>query len=275
MVSPMKTNGLTNSGQRRGGQMVGGRSLPRPLALCAAILITLTTCGGAGTSSATPAGSATPVATKPPTFDEAAEAKKLYDPAVAAEGTQRKIYGTLIGYEDLANAKYKGQILVDNSDYEGCAGLVAIRGQQRTDDLLQKIVSTAGVTNLTGHGNINDKVVAGEFPIALNNYLNQAERSKRAGAPTEWIAAEPVVVQLGKYATSKSAPHPNAAKLLSNFLISFDAQKYLTSIGRITTRIDVPNDPPNLVSGLKKYAAAPMQSDQQNVIAAKMKQLFK
>jgi len=164
---------------------------------------------------------------------------------------------------------------VDNSDYEWYAGLVAIRGQQQTDDLLQKIVNTAGVTNLTGHGNINDKVVAGEFPIALNNYLNQAERSKRAGAPTEWIAVEPVVVQLGKYAISKSAPHPNAAKLLSNFLISFDAQKYLTSMGRITTRIDVPNDPPNLVSGLKKYAAAPMQSDQQNVIAAKMKQLFK
>jgi len=362
--------------------MVGGRSLPRPLALCAAILITLTACGGAGSSSATPAASATPVATKPPTFDEAAEAKKLYDAAVAAKETELNFYGTINeaeakplidiwnrayptiklnyirgddngllsrvlteeqsgkhnfdvllgqnahllaapglslsylppnaqlidpdykdkagqwiglyanwnviqintdkikkgeikGYEDLANAKYKGQILVDNSDYEWYAGLVAIRGQQQTDDLLQKIVNTAGVTNLTGHGNINDKVVAGEFPIALNNYLNQAERSKRAGAPTEWIAVEPVVVQLGKYAISKNSPHPNAAKLLSNFLISFDAQKYLTSMGRITTRIDVPNDPPNLVSGLKKYAAAPMQSDQQNVIAAKMKQLFK
>src|SRR2546428_12316786 len=95
MVSPMKTNGLTNSGQRRGGQMVGGRSLPRPLALCAAILITLTACGGAGTSSATPAASATPVATKPPTFDESAEAKKLYDAAVAAKETGLNLQRTL------------------------------------------------------------------------------------------------------------------------------------------------------------------------------------
>src|SRR2546428_8549302 len=95
MVSPMKTNGLTNSGQRRGGQMVGGRSLPRPLALCAAMLITLTACGGAGTSSATPPASATPVATKPPTFDEAGEAKKLYDAAVAAKGDQLHFYRTI------------------------------------------------------------------------------------------------------------------------------------------------------------------------------------
>src|SRR2546425_5345146 len=93
MVSPMKTNGLTNSGQRRGGQMVGGRSLPRPLALCAAILITLTACGGAGTSSATPAASATPGATKPPTLDESAEAKKLYDAAVAAKEAEPHFYG--------------------------------------------------------------------------------------------------------------------------------------------------------------------------------------
>src|SRR2546427_9904271 len=93
MVSPMKTNGLTNSGQRRGGQMVGGRSLPRPLALCAAILITLPACGGAATSSATPAGSATPVATKPPTFDEAAEATEPYDAAVAEQPTELNIHG--------------------------------------------------------------------------------------------------------------------------------------------------------------------------------------
>src|SRR3989442_8126490 len=94
MVSPMKTNGLTNSGQRRGGQMVGGRSLPRPLALCAAILITLTACGGAGTSSATPAASATPVGTKPPTFDESAEAKKLYDAPAAANESAVHIHRT-------------------------------------------------------------------------------------------------------------------------------------------------------------------------------------
>src|SRR2546426_8861019 len=95
MVSPMKTNGLTNSGQRRGGQMVGGRSLPRPLALCAAILITLTACGGAGTSSATPAASATPVATKPPTFDESAEAQKVYDAAVGGNATELNFYAAI------------------------------------------------------------------------------------------------------------------------------------------------------------------------------------
>ena len=184
--------------------------------------------------------------------------------------------GEIKTYEDIANAKWKGQVVLDDTDYEWYAGLVATRGQQATDDLMKKIVSTAGVKVVNGHGNINDALVAGQYAIALNNYLNQVERSKRQGAPTAWIAVEPVVVQLGKIAVSKNAPHPNAAKLLENFLIGSDAQKYLTSRGRITIRTDVPNDPPNLVSGLKKYSApAPLADPQLTQVANQFKAIFK
>ena len=82
-------------------------------------------------------------------------------------------------------------------------------------------------------------------------------------------------MQLGKIVVSKSAPHPNAAKLLQNFLISTDGQTYLASRGRIITRTDVPNNPPNLVTGLKKYAAAPLVDPELSKIAAQFKTIFK
>ncbi len=189
--------------------------------------------------------------------------------------TEKVKKGEIKSYEDLANPKWKGQIAVDSTDYDWYAGLVSIRGQQATDDLIKGIVSTAGVKLVDGHGNLSDALVAGQYAIALNQFLNQAERAKRQGAPTEWIAVEPVVVQLGKMAISKAAPHPNAAKLLANFLISSDAQKYLTTRGRITSRIDVPNDPPNLVSGLKKISPAPLVDPELTKVAAQFKALFK
>lgn len=360
------------------------RSLPRGLAILATAVMIAAACGGSssGTANQTSAANATAVATKPPTLDEAAESKKLYDAAVAAKETEVNWYGTvneeeakplldmwskafpaikpnyirasetslmsrvlteeqagkhnfdvlssttahlltpaglalqytppnavavdpdykdkagywlglyanyntiqintekvkkgeIKAYEDLANPKWKGQIAVDSTDYDWYAGLISVRGQQATDDLIKKIVSTAGVQLVDGHGNLSDALVAGQYAIALNQFLNQAERAKRQGAPTDWIAVEPVVAQLGKMAVSKSAPHPNAAKLMANFLISTDAQKYFTTRGRITSRIDVPNDPPNLVSGLKKVAPAPLVDPELTKVAAQFKALFK
>lgn len=183
--------------------------------------------------------------------------------------------GEIKTYEDIANPKWKGLVVVDDSDIDWYQGLVVARGQAQADELLKKIVSVTGVKVVDGHGNINDKVVAGEFAIALNQYLNQAERSKRLGAPTDWIAVEPVAVQLAKSGVSKSAPHPNAAKLMANFLVSADAQKYLASRGRTITRSDVPNDPPNLVSGLKKYAPAPLVGDQLTQVSKQLRAIFK
>jgi iron(III) transport system substrate-binding protein len=356
----------------------------RVLTIFVAALLVSAACGGGGGQTATSTNpvSATPVGTKPPSFDEAAETKKLYDAATAAnetevnwystvneeeakplidiwnksfpkiklnyirasetalmsrilteeqagkhnfdtlsstsanllksaglslkylppntqvvdpdyidkDGTWYAIYanwnviqintdkvkkGEIKTYEDIANAKWKGQVAIDATDYDWYDGLVATRGQQPTDDLLTKVRAATGVVIVDGHGNLNDAVVSGQYAIALNQFLNQVERSKRQGAPTEWIAIEPVIVQLGKIAISKSAPHPNAAKLLANFLISTDAQKYFATRGRQLARIDVPNDPPNLVAGLKKFPAPPLEGDALTTASKRFAAIFK
>jgi iron(III) transport system substrate-binding protein len=185
--------------------------------------------------------------------------------------------GDIKTYEDLLKPQFKGQIVIDDSDVEFYQGLIAARGQDKADELIRNIVKTNGVTVIDGHGTVSDKVVAGEFAVALNNYVNQAERAKRQGAPTDWIAIEPVtVITAGKVVTAKSAPHPNAAKLMSNFLASSDAQKYLASRGRQITRSDVPQDPPDLLKGITKtYTAPVLTAADQEAIQKKFKSLFK
>ncbi len=190
--------------------------------------------------------------------------------------TQRAKKGDIKTYEDLLKPQFKGQLIIDDTDYDWYAGLVATRGQDKADELIKSIVKTNGVTVIDGHGNVSDKVVAGEYAVALNNYLNQAERAKREGAPTDWIAIEPVVViTAGKLVVAKNAPHPNAAKLMANFWVSTDGQKYLASRGRQITRSDVPPDPPDLVKGLKTLTAPVTSAQEQETIGKRFKALFK
>ena len=185
--------------------------------------------------------------------------------------------GDIKTYEDFLKPQFKGQIVIDDSDVEWYQGLIAARGQDKADQLIKDIVKTNGVTVIDGHGTVSDKVVAGEFAVALNNYVNQAERAKRQGAPTDWVAIEPVtIITAGKVATAKTAAHPNAAKLMANFLASTEGQKYLASRGRQITRSDVPQDPPDLLKGISKTYTAPiLNATEQADIQKKFKSLFK
>lgn len=185
--------------------------------------------------------------------------------------------GDITKYEDFLKPQFKGQIVIDDSDIEWYQGLIASRGQEKADQLIKDIVKTNGVTVIDGHGTINDKVTAGEFAVALNQYVNQPERSKRQGGPTDWVAIEPVtIITAGKVAVAKSAPHPNAAKLMANFLVSTDAQKYLAGRGRQITRTDVPQDPPDLLKGISKTFTAPvLPAAEQAEVQKKFKALFK
>ncbi len=182
----------------------------------------------------------------------------------------------ITSYDDLTKPQFKGQIIADNSDVEWYKGLVDTLGEARTDKLISDIVKTNGVTIIDGHGTMSDKLAAGEYAVALNNYVNQAERGKRDGAPVDWIAVQPVtVITAGKVVTDKDAPHPNAAKLLSNFMASSEVHTYLAKRGRQITRSDVPLDPPDLLKGLKRYTVPVLTPEQEKAFGEKLNALLK
>src|SRR5580765_1522721 len=70
-----------------------------------------------------------------------------------------------------------------------------------------------------------DQVIAGEFAIALQIFNHHAVISAREGAPVKWIPMEPATGVLSVVAIPKNAPHPNAAKLFEDFLVSPAGQR--------------------------------------------------
>jgi len=108
-----------------------------------------------------------------------------------------------------------------------------------------------------GHTLLNQLLIAGEFPVVIMSYGYKVEYYKSKRAPLEWVADEPVTNQVAGVAMAKGAPHPNAAKLLIDFIISKPGQMIIRKFNRIPARPDVLPNPPHLIEGLNLYPPNP------------------
>jgi iron(III) transport system substrate-binding protein len=81
---------------------------------------------------------------------------------------------------------------------------------------------------------------------------------KNTGAPIEWVRFKgPTITAINAISIPQKAPHPNAAKLFVDFVLSRGGQNLLRGLRRIPARPDVLPDPPALTKGLNLYPARP------------------
>jgi ABC-type Fe3+ transport system substrate-binding protein len=81
----------------------------------------------------------------------------------------------------------------------------------------------------------------------------------------------------GQDGVNSIAPHPNAARLAANFMISQEAQQFLAKFGRLPTRSDVKDNPPGTVEMLtkKKVIPALLTPDEEKGWQRRFAELFK
>jgi ABC-type Fe3+ transport system substrate-binding protein len=113
--------------------------------------------------------------------------------------------------------------------------------------------------------------------VSLNNYINLSMNVKLAGSPIEVWALDPVTLFFGQVGVNAKAPHPNAARLAANFMLSQECQQFLAKFGRLPTRSDVPSNPPGVVEMLtrKKVITVLMSPDEERKWQRQFDQLFK
>ena len=75
--------------------------------------------------------------------------------------------------------------------------------------------------------------------MALQIFNHHAVISAKKGAPVDWIKMEPATGTLSVISIHKNAPHPNAAKLLVDFIISKEGQEVFRDADYITAHPDV------------------------------------
>jgi iron(III) transport system substrate-binding protein len=94
------------------------------------------------------------------------------------------------------------------------------------------------VYNMTGRALAN-LMSSGEVGLSPTIYNSHVDASARKGAPLAWIAPGPVPVTDTGVALARKAPHPHAAMLLIDFLMSKEGQLIYQELGYDSGRRDV------------------------------------
>jgi iron(III) transport system substrate-binding protein len=168
-----------------------------------------------------------------------------FNTSLVPRGTEPKTY------QDLLDPKWRGKMAWNgfptSSGIGGFVGTVLTdMGPEKGRAYLRELAKQ-NIAPLRGSAReVLDQVIAGEYAIALQIFNHHAVISARKGAPVDWIKMEPATGTLSVISIHKSAPHPNAAKLLVDFIISKEGQKVFSDADYITAHPDVPARVPTL-----------------------------
>ena len=142
-------------------------------------------------------------------------------------------------WQDLADPKWKGKLGIEFTDDDWFYILVQQLGEARGLKLFRDIVAANGLSVRKGHSLLTNLVVSGEVPMALTVYSYMAEALKKRGAPIDWFVLEPAITRANGVAIARQAPHPHAALLFYDYVLSEEAQKILLSMDYIPTNATV------------------------------------
>ncbi len=149
-----------------------------------------------------------------------------YNTKLVAPGTQPK------SYEELLDPKWKGKLSWRIGPAGGMELFISTLriawGEEKAMAYLQKL-RAQDMTNF-GSGSARtlvDRVMAGEFPIALTIFAHHPLISAKAGAPVDSQVLDPITTTAAIMTVPKGLRHPYAAMLFVDFLLSKEGQSIL------------------------------------------------
>jgi ABC-type Fe3+ transport system substrate-binding protein len=154
-------------------------------------------------------------------------------------------------FKDLLDPRWKGKMAwathATSSGALGFIGTVLTEMGQGPGKAYLRELARQDIIQLGGSARtVVDQSIAGEYPVVLQIFNHQPVISARRGAPIDWIPMNPAMAVLCVAGVTKDAPHPNAGKLLVDFLVSDEGQKIFREADYIPVAPDVPPREPAL-----------------------------
>jgi len=135
-------------------------------------------------------------------------------------------------YEDLLHPRFAGKVGIEASDVDWFGAIVKAMGEEKGLAYFRKLAAAKPEIR-TGHTLMAELVASGEIPLAATNYNHNAERLVVKGAPIRWKALKPTFGRPNAIGVAKRAPHPHAALLFSDFMLSPQGQTLLKERNRV------------------------------------------
>jgi iron(III) transport system substrate-binding protein len=134
--------------------------------------------------------------------------------------------------------KWRGQIALDPDNHLLLGGFEQSWGREKAISYFRRLAQQQ-VQLRKGNTLIAQLVVAGEYPLGFV-YAHRVEFLKAQKAPIDWISTmNPIITTGGPLGLAAKAAHPNAGKLLIDFILSKDGQSQIRRYYRIPSRRDL------------------------------------
>lgn len=127
--------------------------------------------------------------------------------------------------QDLLDPKWKGKIAWSGEmTVGGPPGFIAVvlssMGEEKGMAYLRELAKQEIATIPSNPRVVLDQVIAGQYAIGLVTYNHHSVISAGKGAPVKWLPISPAIGAMARSVLIAGGPHPNAAKLLINYLLS-------------------------------------------------------
>ena len=155
-------------------------------------------------------------------------------------------------YQDLLDPKWKGKIGMNTDDSKWFAPLVWIWGKEKTVNYFQALMRQEPLLreNPALQGQL---LAAGDVNVVVNLFGYYVLDLQARGAPVDIVQADPTILRPGHLLLAKHAPHPNAAKLFMDYVLSVNGQQLLADLGREVARPGIKITYPRLLEASNLY----------------------
>jgi iron(III) transport system substrate-binding protein len=144
-------------------------------------------------------------------------------------------------WEDVTNPKYKGIVALDDPMRAGplSSMLAAFKDDWKDDARWANFIKGLKSLNVPVHKSTSAMfrlLVAGEYSIVMPALFHDVVHEKEVGSPIDFARGAGPVVSPQQAAIYAKAPHPTAAKLFAEWLISPEGQAQIDAVDRASAR---------------------------------------
>ncbi|MBI4333921.1 MAG: extracellular solute-binding protein [Chloroflexi bacterium] len=154
----------------------------------------------------------------------------------------------LKSWDDLLNPKWKGKITLSDPTIGGAANTVMtmLPWGIRDWDWVKRFLQQQDISIQRDYRLMTEWVARGRMAIMIGPRKEEAQSFIDAGAPVRYVNFDDGVITTfgaGTIGMMKGSPHPNAAKVFINFLLTREGQTITAKVGGFpSARLDVPTN---------------------------------
>jgi iron(III) transport system substrate-binding protein len=175
-------------------------------------------------------------------------------------------------WEDLLNPLWKGKMSLSPRE-QWFAWILQIMGKENGLNYMRALAKQSPAVRRESTAMRAQLIIAGESDLDIDSTFSVLTPLMRNGAPVAWTTLGPTLVVPVGHGIAARAPHPNAAKLFIDFMLSREGQRLVLSFDRNSARSDLAQEQ-TAMKDVKLIPLDPSQGDNMEFYARQAQEIF-